>query len=234
VSEAEPGAGEPRRVPDRATYLRAWSKLHGGYDPESSVLVGGWLSLTYAAARPLALLRVPPNGVTAAGLLAACGAALLARCAPDWLVAAALLVVACGLLDGLDGAVAVLTGRTTDVGYVLDSVVDRCTDLLFLLTLYWVGAPAGVCVAAGAVVMLQEYLRARAGAAGLTDVGVVTVWERPTRVIVTAAFLLGAAIYRGWSPSAADVWMRWAAWVWLGAGLVGFVQLAVVVRRRLR
>jgi phosphatidylglycerophosphate synthase len=233
VSE-EPSAAEPSHVPARATYLRAWSQLHGGYDPASSALVTGWLSVVYAGARPLAVLRVPPNALTAAGLVAAGGAAALARTSLDWLVAVFFLVVACGVLDGLDGAVAVLTGRTTEIGYVLDSVVDRCTDLLFLLTLYWAGAPAGACVAAGAVVMLQEYMRARATAGGMSDVGVVTVFERPTRVIVTAAFVLGAAVYRSWSPVASATWMSWAAWVWLGLAGVAFVQLAVVVRRQLR
>ncbi len=74
--------------------------------------------------------------------------------------------------------------------------------------------------------LLQEYLRARAAAAGMTEVGVVTVWERPTRVIVTATFLAAAAVL-------GDPWPALGAWAWVGLGLVGFVQLAVVVRRRL-
>jgi CDP-diacylglycerol--glycerol-3-phosphate 3-phosphatidyltransferase len=76
---------------------------------------------------------------------------------------------------------------------------------------------------------LQEYARARAGNAGMTEIGVVTLWERPTRVIVTALFLLGAGIYldaaAGWATAGA------AAWATLGA--VGLSQLLVVVRRRL-
>jgi len=139
-----------------------------------------------------------------------------------------------GLVDSLDGAVAVLAGRSTAFGFVLDSVVDRCSDLLYLLALWLVGAPARVVVAAGAVMMLQEYTRARAGAAGMAEVAVVTVWERPTRVIVTAKFLLGAALYRSTSPTAAAAWATVAGWVWLGLGVVGLVQLTVVVRRRLR
>ena len=197
------------------------------------MLVGAWLGLVYQCARPLALLRVPPDVVTALGLLVAAGAAGLARAAGGWLFAAALLVVASGLLDSLDGAVAVLTGRATPFGYVLDSVVDRCADLLYLVALWSVGAPAGVCVAAGAATGLQEYLRARAGAAGMAEVGVVTVWERPTRVVVTAMFLLGAAVYRSTSTTASASWARDAAWLWLALALVGLVQLTVVVRRRL-
>ena len=62
---------------------------------------------------------------------------------------AVVLVVVSGLLDGLDGAVAVLTDRATRWGHVLDSLVDRCSDGLYLVALWLVGAPAGVCVAAG-------------------------------------------------------------------------------------
>jgi len=135
-------------------------------------------------------------------------------------------VVLSGLLDNVDGAVAVLTGRATAWGQVLDSVADRVGDLVFLGLLLAAGAPLPVCAAAGAVTLLQEYLRARAAASGMTEVGVVTVWERPTRVIVTAAFLASAAALG--SP-----WPTLAAWVWVGLGVVGLGQLAVGVRRRL-
>jgi len=129
-------------------------------------------------------------------------------------------------------------GEGTDggekLGYVLDSVVDRCADLLYLLALHYVGAPTPACVAAGVLTVLQEYARARAAAAGMSEIGIVTVWERPTRVIVTAMFLLGSALYRGHSPAAAGSWASAGAWVWLGLGAVGLVQLLVVLRRRLR
>jgi len=188
----------------------------------------------YSLARPLASARIAPDAVTGLGLVVAALVPAAARADGRWLFAAAVAVVLSGLVDSLDGAVAVLTGRSTAFGFVLDSVVDRCCDLLYLLALWLVGAPAGVVVGAGAVMMLLEYTRARAAAAGMTEVGVVTVWERPTRVIVTAMFLLGAALYRATSATAAAAWVSWAAWVWLMLGAVGLVQLAVVVRRRLR
>ena len=223
-----------RTVPSKADYLERWSGLHGGYDPSSSRLVGPWLSLVYACARPLASLRVPPVAVTLLGLVVAGGAALAAWAAGPWLFLAVLLVLFSSLLDGLDGAIAVLTARTTAFGYVLDSVVDRCSDLLYLVALWWVGAPPAVCVWAGVLMLLHEYVRARAVGAGMTEVGVVTVWERPTRVIVTAAFLLGAALYRSYSTGASAAWATDAGWAWVALGVVGLVQLTVVVRRRLR
>jgi CDP-diacylglycerol--glycerol-3-phosphate 3-phosphatidyltransferase len=61
----------------------------------------------------------------------------------------------------------------------------------------------------------------------MADVGVVTVSERPTRVIVTAAFLACAGIFTG------AVWAALGAAAWVGLGAVGLAQLLVVVRRRL-
>ena len=107
-------------------------------------------------------------------------------------------------------------------------VADRVADALFLLALWLAGATAWVCVSAGALTGLLEYARARATAAGMTEIGVVTVWERPTRVIVTALFLLGVGLYDD------ARWARWGAQASLTLGLIGLAQLLVVVRRRLR
>lgn len=222
-----------RPVPSRAEYLASWSDLHGGYDPAGSRFVGPWLSLVYLCARPFAAAHVPPDLLTGLGLALAGLVAWVAGVGGPWLFLCVVLVVASGLVDSLDGAVAVLTGRATAFGAVLDSVADRCSDLLYLVALWAVGAPVAMCVLGGALMMLLEYTRARATAGGMTEIGVVTVWERPTRVVVTGAFLLGAAIYRGWSAASSAAWVSWAAWVWVGLGLVGLVQLLLVVRRRL-
>jgi len=146
-----------------------------------------------------------------------------------WVLLAAVVVGASGVLDSVDGAVAVLTDRVTTWGAVLDSVVDRVSDVLYLVALWLVGAPAWACVTAGVLVFTLEYTRARATAVGLSDVGIVTVGERPTRVIVVAMFLLGAGIYVG----SASWWASRGAYASAGIGAVALVQLLVVVRRRL-
>jgi CDP-diacylglycerol--glycerol-3-phosphate 3-phosphatidyltransferase len=219
-----------RTVPGRAEYLDRWQELHGGYDPRSSRVVGPWLSLVHACARPFARLGVPPDAVTLLGAAVAGLVVALCWLGDRWVLAAAFVVGASGLLDSLDGAVAVLTGRVTRWGAVLDSLVDRVSDGLYLVALWLVGAPAWVCVAAGAVLGLHEYARARATAVGLDDVGVVTVGERPTRVVVVAMFLLAAGIYVG----SAAWWASAGAWVCLGVGVVAILQLLHVVHRRLR
>ena len=81
----------------------------------------------------------------------------------------------------------------------------------------------------GTLMGLHEYTRARAAAAGMSEIGVVTVGERPTRVIVTAVFLACAGIYGAGDP----MWATLAAAGWVGLGVVGLGQLLVVVRRRL-
>jgi phosphatidylglycerophosphate synthase len=125
--------------------------------------------------------------------------------------------------------VAVMTGRVTRWGGVLDSVTDRVSDVAYLVALLLLGAPAWVCAAAAFLVLLQEYVRARASVVGMSDVGVVTVSERPTRVIATAMFVLGCGLY----PAHAAAWATAGAVFFVAAGVVGCTQLLVVVRRRL-
>jgi len=145
-------------------------------------------------------------------------------------VLAAAAVAASGLLDSLDGAVALLRGRASAAGFVLDSVADRMADTLCLLGLWLLGAPAPLVVTAGVAVYLLEYTRARAGNAGFGEIGVVTMGERPTRLIVTVAGLLVAGVL----PP-----LREAAALAAAAGLLavaagGCGQLTVVLRRVLR
>ena len=218
-----------REVLSREAYLERWSVLHGGYDPRSSRFVGPWLTTIYAVARPVARLGVPPDVVTVLGL-GVCGFAVwLAGFGGRWLLLAAVVVGVSGVLDSLDGAVAALAGRVTAWGAVLDSVVDRLSDVLYVVALWLVGAPAWTCVGAGVLVLTQEYARARATAVGMDDIGVVTVGERPTRVIVVAMFLLGAGIY----VAASSSWAGLGALALLTLGLVSLMHLLVVVHRRL-
>lgn len=219
-----------REVLGREEYLDRWQELHGGYDPRSSRLVGPWLVTVHALARPFARLGVPPDAVTLLGLVTSGVVVWLAALGGRWVLLAALVVAASGLLDSVDGAVAVLSGRVTRWGAVLDSVVDRLSDLLYVLALWLVGAPPGACLAAAVLLVTHEYTRARATAVGLDDVGIITVAERPTRVIIVAMFLLGAGIY----PDAAEAWATAGAMALVVVGAVGLVQLLVVVRRRLR
>jgi CDP-diacylglycerol--glycerol-3-phosphate 3-phosphatidyltransferase len=211
----------------RAEYLDRWTALHGGVP--ATGLVGGWLAMAHTLARPLVRLRVGPDGVTLLGLAVALAALWPASVGGRAALAVALVVTVAGVLDNLDGAVAVMTGRVTRWGAVLDAVCDRLADAVFVGCLWLLGAPGWLVVAGGAVAWLHEYLRARAAAGGMSEVGVVSISERPTRIVVTVMFALGAGIY----PGAAERWALAGAAAWLVVGVVGFVQVVVVVRRRL-
>lgn len=217
----------PAGLPDRESYLDRWSDLHGGYDPRGNVLVHRWLLLSYVVARPLASARVEPDLVTAGAVVVTAIGTWCAAADGGWLVLSAALLALGGLLDNVDGAAAVLQDRVTRWGAVLDAVADRVSDLLLVGALLAAGAPWEVAAAGAALMLLQEYVRARAAGVGMTEVGVVTVWERPTRVIVTTTFLVASAVLD-------DPWPTLGAWAWVGLGVVGCAQLLVVVRRRLR
>ncbi|HEV7653200.1 MAG TPA: CDP-alcohol phosphatidyltransferase family protein [Mycobacteriales bacterium] len=216
-------------VPDLRGYLARWAPLHGGYEPAPSSLAGRWLTLAYTLARPLAARGVSPDVLTAWGVLVSALVAAVAAPGGRWPLAAIGIAVAAGLLDNLDGAVAILSGKTSRWGYVLDSLADRLSDAAYLLPLWFLGAPGPACVIGGSLMVLQEYARARAGNAGMGEVGVVTVWERPTRVILTAFLLLGCGLVVGH----ADLIATLGAAAWIGLGVIGLTQLLVVVHRRL-
>jgi CDP-diacylglycerol--glycerol-3-phosphate 3-phosphatidyltransferase len=212
----------------RDEYLAAWSRWHGGTGTESA-LVRGWLSVAWALARPLAGL--PPIVATALGLLVAASAVLPARAGGSWLLLAGLLVGLSGLLDSLDGALAIGTGRASRRGFVLDSVVDRLTEVAYAAALWAAGAPGWLAVAFGALCWLPDYLRARAGQAGVRETGGISVWERPTRVVMTSLTLVGAGVVAGLGLDDQVVTAGAAAGALLGG--VGVVQLGLWLRRAL-
>jgi CDP-diacylglycerol--glycerol-3-phosphate 3-phosphatidyltransferase len=215
-------------VLSRQEYLAAWSRWHGDAGTDSG-LVRGWLSLAYALARPLAGL--PPLVVTAAGLAAAGAAVVPAAAGGAWLVVAGLLVGLSGLLDSLDGALAIGTGRASRRGFVLDSAVDRLTEAGYAAALWLAGAPGPLAVAFGALCWLPDYLRARAGQAGVSETGALSVWERPTRVIMTGLTLCGTGVLAAVGLHGPVVPAGTAVGVLLGA--VAVAQLGVWLRRAL-
>jgi phosphatidylglycerophosphate synthase len=212
----------------RDEYLAAWSHWHGGTGTETR-LVRGWLSLAYTLARPMAGL--PPVVATALGLVVAGLAVWPAAAGGLWLIAAGVLVGFSGLLDSLDGALAIGTGRASRRGFVLDSVVDRLTEAAFAAALWVAGAPGWLAVGYGALCWLPDYLRARAGQAGVAETGEISVWERPARVAMTGMTLGGAGVVSVLGATDLVVTAGTAVGVLLGA--VGVAQLGVSLRRML-
>lgn len=159
---------------DKGQFFAEWSKIHG--NARVSGIVKAWLTISFWLARPLALLRVSPNFLSVASILV--GAAFVWKIESNW---SALLLVLSLALDGIDGTLAITTGKTSRFGALLDSVADRLVESLWAYGLYLLGAPWQIVTVAWLASYLQEYLRARAGGLGIQEVVVVTFAERPVR-----------------------------------------------------
>ena len=211
----------------RDTYLERWSRLHGG--AAATGLVRAWLTGVHAAASPLAAARVPPALLTVLGVVAAWAAVPAAAAQGGWAALAALLVALAGVLDSLDGAVAVLRERVSASGAVLDAVCDRVGDAACAAVLWVLGAPGAVVLVAAGTSQLQEYVRARAQGAGMGEVGVVSVCERPVRLALAGTSALAVALEPGW----AGVLAAAGAGAWAGLGVLALGQVCLAVRRAL-
>ncbi|WXG43044.1 MAG: CDP-alcohol phosphatidyltransferase family protein [Promethearchaeati archaeon SRVP18_Atabeyarchaeia-1] len=143
-------------------------------------------------------LRLTPNMVTAFGaLLATTTPFLMAN--SEYLLFG-IMVFLVGFLDGVDGAIARMTGTSTKWGGFLDSMLDRYGDSLILLSYLFipVAAPLGetkvlaiqfrmwICVAIIGSLMVS-YTRAKSEAIGVrqADVGIAARSERLLLLSVT-------------------------------------------------
>ena len=172
-------------------FFLAWSKLHG--DAKVSGIVKGWLSISFPVSKALAKIRVTPNALTILGLVF--GILLYMNSSAIW---APLILVISLICDGVDGSLAIITRHSSKWGALLDSVVDRVTEVFWVLALYSLGVDSKILITVLILASTQEYLRARAGGVGLKQVGVVTVAERPVRAsfifIALVAFNLNLEI----------------------------------------
>ena len=172
-------------------FFLAWSKLHG--DAKVSGIVEGWLSISFSVAKALAKIRVTPNALTILGLVF--GILLYMTSSAIW---APLILVISLICDGVDGSLAIITRQSSKWGALLDSVVDRVTEVFWVLALYSLGVDSKILITVLILASTQEYLRARVGGVGLKQVGVVTVAERPVRAsfifIALVAFNLNLEI----------------------------------------
>ena len=199
-------------------FYLAWSKLHG--DAKIAGIVKGWLSISFSTSKALARIRITPNALTILGLVF--GVLLYMNANAIW---APLILVISLICDGVDGSLAIITGKSSKWGALLDSVVDRLTEVFWILALYSLGVDSKILIAVLILASAQEYLRARAGGVGLTQVGVVTVAERPVRAsfvfIALVAFNLNLEI------------LNQITFVWLILQAISFLTVAKFVAAKL-
>ncbi len=115
----------------------------------------------------------------------------------EFWILAGLFIILSGIFDLIDGVVARKLGKVTAYGGFLDSVLDRYSDLLLLLSLliYYLkkGDPVLVILTSFVSIgtALIPYVRARAEAANVPcNIGLM---ERAERII-----LLSAGVLFGW------------------------------------
>jgi phosphatidylglycerophosphate synthase len=155
-------------------FFSIWRRLHG--DANISGIVKGWLSISYVVVKPLSKARVTPNILTMFGLFF--GVLLYANADTFWAPALLVLSLIC---DGIDGSLAIVTNKSTKWGAILDSTVDRLTEIFWVLALYKIGADLKLLIIVLLSASVQEYVRARAAGLGVSEVGIVTFAERPVR-----------------------------------------------------
>lgn len=158
--------------------------------------------LAVPVARALGRLGLSPNALTVIGFIGTSVAA--AAAAAQWWLAAGILVLAFGIFDLFDGALARATGKTSVFGAFLDSTLDRTGENLvyagIVIGATWVHAypvafAAGLAVAFSSVV---TYARAKAEVVGIRgDVGVA---PRPERLVLLSAGLILAGLLGGVQP----------------------------------
>ena len=158
----------------REEFFSTWSDLHG--NAKISGIVKAWLSISYLIVKPISRVRITPNILTMFGLFF--GVILFLNANTAW---ASVLLVLSLICDGIDGSLAILTKKSTKWGAILDSVVDRLTEIFWVLALYKIGADLKLLVLVLLTASLQEYVRARSAGLGVSQVGIVTFAERPVR-----------------------------------------------------
>ena len=134
-------------------------------------------------------LGLTPNHVSILGLLLALLSAVTYwqwKLHPLLLIVAPLLMLASGLVDALDGAIARIYGEATKFGGFFDSLLDRYADAIIICGIILGGLTDitwGLAALMGS--LLVSYARARAEAAGvkMESVGLA---ERAERLVLLA------------------------------------------------
>jgi archaetidylinositol phosphate synthase len=181
----------------REEFFDRWSEVHGG--AEIKGIVRWWLSISFRVASLLRRLRVTANSMTVFGVIIAFLLIVALRDegseqAVPLLIAALLLVISLAA-DGVDGSLALVTGDVSRRGAALDAIADRLAESFWAFAFIQIGADYRVVVIAWLMAQTQEYIRARLGGLGVSEIGVVTVSERPVRASFLAVALVIALIY---------------------------------------
>jgi archaetidylinositol phosphate synthase len=170
-----------------------------------------------------------PNAVTLTGLALVCAGSAAYVVHRNELAYALSLAVAFSF-DGLDGAVARLTGRATRFGGYLDAVTDRYQEILVFASIAWVRDLWPLCFFVLSGALLTSYNKARVALEVPVD---NTAWpdliERLERIVITLAVLAADALF---APPAAWPWSILASGLLVLGVLSHFTALQRFLRAR--
>lgn len=200
-------------------FFESWSATHGG--AEIAGIVRTWLTISYWITRPLVAIRVSPNLLSFFSVVFA--VTFLLNIDSNWAI---FFLVISLMFDGIDGTVAILTAKNSRFGAIVDAVADRIVEAIWAYGFYLLGAPWQVVLMAWTAAAIQEYLRARAGGLGVSEVLKVTWAERPVRATLIFIPLVG----RSFEFDLFEV----AAWIWLAMQFSSAVYLMNSLRLRLQ
>ncbi|MCL5068248.1 MAG: CDP-alcohol phosphatidyltransferase family protein [Thaumarchaeota archaeon] len=138
-----------------------------------------------------ALSPVSPNTLTALGALLAVLAGIFYAIRPNQPYLAAILIIASGVFDMFDGAVARVTGKVSKAGSFNDSTLDRLAEIAIYAGILYgsYGLPGYIIVLTLGFSLLVSYIRAKGESLNLKISG-VGVGERAERLIVLIVFSL--------------------------------------------
>jgi CDP-diacylglycerol--glycerol-3-phosphate 3-phosphatidyltransferase len=171
----------------KTEFFDTWSQLHG--NAPISKVVKAWLQISYVVAKALIKMRLTANFVTILGLLFAILLFLFAH--ENW---SAIFLILSLFADGIDGSIAIISKKNSKFGALLDAIIDKVSELFWILALYKIGVEISYLIFVLVLALIQEYLRSRSSGVGLTELGVVTIAERPVRAIFTFFTLLLSAL----------------------------------------
>jgi phosphatidylglycerophosphate synthase len=160
--------------------------------------------LATPVATALGRLGLTPNALTVIGFVGTCVAAFVA--ANQWWLAAGVLVLAFGIFDLFDGALARATGQASKLGAFLDSTFDRAGEVIVYLGIVWGALAFGLwlpiilaAAALGAATMVS-YTRAKAEGLGFTSgtgMAAVGLAPREVRLAILGLGLIAAGLLPG-------------------------------------
>lgn len=200
---------------NRNEFRKSWSDLHGGAPVTGVISI--WLHISFAIARVLAFLRISPMVVTTFGIVVSA-----AMYWTEYTMQLLGLLIIALICDGVDGSLAIITGKQSRFGELYDSIADRITEAMWLYMLAFMGLSVRYLLIIWVLGAVQEYMRTKLAGAGYSEIGVITPAERPMRAIFVASVIITFSL--GYSV------MHDLAYVFIALQVVSVAMIARMAR----